>query len=108
MTTVSPMIARPQLPPRRLLWMNTMIDSNSVIRGENAFSMTLARIGMRCGGSVVGCYSSVGCGTAAGAPAGAGEVPDPNHSLGLHRIVTAVATGVAPQQSPTRENQAPK
>jgi hypothetical protein len=35
-----------------LLWMNTMIDSNAVISGENAFSMTLARIGMRS----IGCW----------------------------------------------------
>ena len=40
------MIARPQLPPTMLSWMNTMIDSNALISGENASSMTLAMIGM--------------------------------------------------------------
>ena len=31
--------------------MNTMIDSNALISGENASSMTLAKIGMRAKGS---------------------------------------------------------
>ena len=53
------------------------------------------------------------------APCRAGRAPVPRrlarrcgagleHSLGLHRIVSAVAPWVAPQQAPPREHQAPK
>ena len=48
-STVSPTIASPQLPPTRCAWMNTMIDSNRLISGENASWMMLAKMGMRSG-----------------------------------------------------------
>ena len=48
MTTVSPTIASPQLPPTTWSWMKTMIDSNALISGEKASSIALvARTGMR-------------------------------------------------------------
>ena len=50
MTTVKPTIASPQLLPTRWSWMNTMTDSNTLISGENASSMTLARGSMRARG----------------------------------------------------------
>src|SRR5438445_13883749 len=37
-----------------------------------------------------------------------GAGADPEHSLGLDRIVSAVAPWVAPEQAPSRENKAPK
>ena len=37
-----------------------------------------------------------------------GSGPHPEHSLGLHRIVSAVAPRIAPEQTPPREHQAPK
>src|SRR6516165_5256717 len=38
----------------------------------------------------------------------AGTVADPEHSLGLDRIVSAIAPGIAPEQTPPRENHALK
>src|SRR6185437_2561666 len=118
------MIASPQLPPTRLSWMNTMIDSKKLIRGENASSMKLvAKIGM---GAIGWLALSARCDLARRRvahgrhePAGAGRrrprlrscpaaLSACEHSLGLDRIVSAVAPWVAPEQAPHCEHRAPK
>src|SRR5207253_1001316 len=50
--------------------------------------------------------SSAGCPPEAHSAAVFG--PDPEHSLGLDRIVSAVTPRVAPEKAPPREHQAPK
>src|ERR1700726_1825670 len=85
--------------------------------------MTLARIGMRSSGSRRSRRSSwAACRWGAGwallvarafEPAAqrrssAAVAFDPEHVLRLHRIVSAVAPRVAPEQAPPRENQALK
>ena len=102
----------PHVPhPSLLLHYCDMTDSNSVISGENALSITFARIGM-----LGGCGGGEAFGQASGAltrgrpgersVAGGWDVPE--NSLSLDRIVSAVAPRVAPQQAPPREHQAPK
>src|SRR5437868_3069260 len=115
-TTVSPTIASPQLPPTTLSWMNTMIDSNSLMRGEKASSMTLlARIGMRsvalgfwscsryCMGWLLNAWRS-----SRRARSGLARAPGTEQLLGYHRIVSAVAEGIAPEQAPGGKHEAPR
>ena len=99
-----------------------MIDSNRLIRGENASSMMLAKMGMRYGevGAVwewcrclpglVRCRAPSArlgsCSTRIRSAAGART--DFEHSLGLHWIVPAVAPRVAPEHAPHREHDAPE
>src|SRR5207244_1949102 len=113
MTTVSPTIASPQLPPTAWSWMNTMTDSNALMSGENASSMALvARIGMRAVGRAVrrAAVKNVGgrsrlddyrCGRASRLAA----LLAPEHPLRLDRIVSAVAPRIAPQQPPPGQHE---
>src|SRR3954454_24200781 len=107
------MIARPQLPPTMLLWMNTMIASKKLISGENASWMTLARIGMLVVSSLCGGRDAR---AATGSPprwwiralarSRCVAVGGAEHPLGVHRIVSAVAPRVAPQHPPRGQHEA--
>src|ERR1700677_746223 len=103
--------------------MNTRTLSNTLIRGENASWITLAKIGMLyeisavvvVGAGVAPCAIrlSAGCGRpsrsrSAGMIGTPGGTPAPEQSLGLDGIVSAVAPWVAPQQTPPSEHQTPK
>src|SRR5450756_549552 len=95
--------------------MNTMIDSNRLIRGENASWMMLAKMGMRSGcswrsswlGLLRVVYARCGGGSPDARSAG-GVGADPEDSLSLHGIVPAVAPRVASEQAPPGEHQASK
>ncbi len=97
--------------------MNTMIDSNSADQrrervlddvGEDWHALRCVRRFGRSGEAAAGAARpSTAAGSARCALRRSVRL-DPEHPLGLHRIVPAVAPRVAPEQPPHREHQAPK
>src|SRR6185312_3655190 len=90
--TVSPTIAMPQLAVVMFVWMNTRIDWKTLISGENASWMTLARMNM----------AELARGLQSGVRIDFEQV------LSLHRVVPTVAPRIAPQQAPHRKHEAPQ